>query len=129
MLLFLKETFQIRYPDNYLWEKPPYVSSLTVQFGSKNNLHFPLHLSLLLFVAFEFWGKNFSLAILAMVTAVYSAGLMLALRGAYSMDIFGACIYSAFSWLASLYLSYYVDVGIFGLCFQERFPEWAHHQC
>jgi hypothetical protein len=54
---------------------------------------------------------------------------MLVLRGAYSMDVFGACIYSAFSWIASWYLSYYVDVGLFGLNFQERFPDWPHLRC
>lgn len=52
-----------------------------------------------------------------MATAVYGSVLMLALRGAYSLDVFGACIYAAFAWQASLYLCYYIDVKVFGLSF------------
>jgi len=45
-------------------------------------------------------------------------------RGAYIIDVFAAVIFGHAFYILAEYLSYYVDVKIFGLTFQERFPDF-----
>jgi hypothetical protein len=124
----MQTTFKARYPENYLWERPPYLNSLTVAFGSYNDFHFPVHLALLIIACFEYKRKAV-VFLVALIACVYDSLLLLSLRGAYSMDVFGALIFSSFAWHASWYLSYFVDVKMLGLTFQERFPDWDYHHC
>jgi hypothetical protein len=67
--------------------------------------------------------------IFACLSTVYSSLIALTLRGAYSLDVFGAIIFASFSWISSWYLSYYIDVKVFGLIFQERFEDWKQNKC
>lgn len=50
--------------------------------------------------------------------------MALCTRGAYIIDLFAAWIFGHFFFVVGEQLSYYVDVLVFGLTFQERFPNF-----
>ena len=54
--------------------------------------------------------------------------MALCTRGAYIIDLFAAFIFGHYLFVVGEQLSYYVDVKIFGLTFQERFPHFPK-QC
>lgn len=61
-----------------------------------------------------------TLSILALVGNFY---LSLTLRGHYFIDNFGGFFMGFYFWLISYnWLSYYIDVGLFGMTLHERFP-------
>lgn len=116
--------FRVRYPEGYLWQYPGFYS-LTVSYGAANDMHFSVHVALLLLCFQEFRAMNFSLlGKAAFAAAIFESALGIFTRGAYSIDIFGAFIFGFFFWYVGFYLSYYIDVLVFGLTFQERFPHF-----
>ena len=67
------------------------------------------------------------LSILALVGDCY---LSLCFKGHYSIDNFGGLILGAHIWLCSNnWLSYYVDVKLFGMTLHERFPDQIQTEC
>lgn len=50
--------------------------------------------------------------------------MSLCTRGAYIIDLFAAFIFGHFFFVVGEQLAYYIDVKIFGLTFQERFPNF-----
>ena len=52
------------------------------------------------------------------------AFLVLVCRGAYIIDLLAAVIMGYFFWILGMWLSYWTDVKILGLSFQERFPHF-----
>ena len=113
-----------RYPDGYLWENPGFYS-LTTPYGASNDMHFTLHVCLLYVIFQELRTvKLYTLATIAFFTFIYQTCMVLFTRGAYIIDLFAAVIFGHFFFVVSEQLSYYIDVKIFGLCFQERFPHF-----
>ena len=122
--LITNALFKIRYPEGFLWEYPGFYS-LTVPYGMSNNFHFTVHVALLLVIFQEFRSmKYFKTQLLTFVVLVTQSFLILCCRGAYSIDLFAALIFGHFFWVLGNQLSYWIDVRVFGLTFQERFPEF-----
>lgn len=120
--LLCNATWKIRYPEDYQWGFPGFYS-LTVPYGMNNDFHFTLHVALLLIFFQELNAMHyFKAAKLSFFVCVLQALVSIVTRGAYSIDIFGAVIFGFFFWHVGEYLSYYIDVRVFGLTFQERFP-------
>lgn len=105
-----------------LWEYPGF-NSLTVPYGRSNDYFYNPVIALCTLLIKEFNSDNSTLlkymSVLALCGNFY---LSLALRGHYLMDNFGGLVLAAYIWEASNnWLSYYVDVKLFGMTFQERF--------
>ena len=94
-----------------------------------NDFHFTIHVGLLVTAFNEYWAMTYyKTAILSLLVCIFQTVMVLSLRGAYIIDIFGAVCFGHFFWIAGMWLSYYIDVKILGLPFQERFPEFPK-QC
>ena len=116
--------FKYRYPEGYLWENPGFYS-LTTPYGASNDMHFTLHVCLLYVIFQELRTvKLYVLAPIAFFAFIYQASMALFTRGAYIIDLFAAFIFGHFFFVVAEQLSYYIDVKIFGLTFQERFPHF-----
>ena len=124
ILIYLQLLFKYRYPDGYVWENPGFYS-LTTPYGASNDMHFTLHVCLL-YVAFQELrtSRYYPLAALALFTCVWQSIMALLTRGAYCIDLFAAFIFGHFFFVVSEQLAYYIDVKVFGLTFQERFPNF-----
>jgi len=121
---FTSAMFKYRYPEGYLWENPGFYS-LTTPYGASNDMHFTLHVALLYVVFQELRTlKLYVLAPFAFFVFLYQATMALCTRGAYIIDLFAAFIFGHFFFVVGEQLSYYVDVKIFNLTFQERFPNF-----
>ena len=97
--------------------------SLTTPYGMENNFHFTVHVSVLIIAYNEFSRMGFyMIAKFALFVAFYQSVMALACHGAYSIDIMGALIFGYFFMILGERLSYYIDVKVFGITFQERFP-------
>lgn len=117
--------FKYRYPDGYLWENPGFYS-LTTPYGASNDMHFTLHVCLLYVVFQELRTvKMYALATFAFFVLIYQTTMSLCTRGAYIIDLFAAFIFGHFFFILGERLAYYIDVKLFGLTFQERFPHFA----
>ena len=118
-------TFRMRYPTDFIWGYPGF-PSFTTPYGLANDFHFAVHVSLSILAANELWTvKYYNWSYLALVTSVTQTFLALSTRGAYSIDIIAAFLFGHFFWLVGEKLCYYIDVSIFGNCFQERFPDFV----
>lgn len=117
--------FKYRYPDGYLWENPGFYS-LTTPYGASNDMHFTLHVALLyvIFQELRTLELHWLAPTIAFVIFLYQAAVALTTRGAYIIDLFAAFIFGHYFFVVAEQLSYYIDVGIFGLTFQERFPNF-----
>ena len=116
--------FRIRYPDNSLWEYPGFFS-LTTPYGMANDSHFTVHVSLVYVVFLELMRNKYKvLAPFAFFIFMYQSFLVIITRGAYIIDVFAAIIFGHAFFIIAEYLAYYIDVSIFGLTFQERFPNF-----
>ena len=99
--------------------------SLTTPYGMENNFHFTVHVSLLLVACLEFRELGFHrLAQLALFVTLFQSVMALACHGAYSIDIMAALMFGYFFMILGEKLSYYIDVKVFGLTFQERFEAY-----
>ena len=83
-----------------------------------NDFHFTIHIALLVVIFNEFWAmRYFKTAILTLLVLAAQTFMVLSLRGAYIIDIFGALVFGHFFWLFGMWFSYYVDVKMLGLPF------------
>ena len=116
--------FKYRYPEGYLWENPGFYS-LTTPYGASNDMHFTLHVALL-YVLFQELRtlKLYWVATAAFFVFLWQAAMALTTRGAYIIDLFAAFIFGHYFFVVGEQLSYYIDVSVFGLTFQERFPDF-----
>ena len=88
-------------------------------------MHFCLHVCLLYVIFHELRTvKLYVLATIAFFVFFYQFTMALCTRGAYIIDLFAAWIFGHFFFVVAEQLSYYIDVKIFGLTFQERFPNF-----
>lgn len=116
--------FKMRYPDGFAWTYPGFYS-LTVSYGMTNDFHFTVHVALMILIYRELEAMGYNVVSkLVFAFAVTQSFVAIVLRGAYSIDIFAAFIFGFFFWHLGNYLSYYIDVCVFGLSFQERFPQF-----
>lgn len=120
----ISQLFLMRYPDNMIWDYPGWYS-LTVSYGAANDLHFSVQVALLVAIAWEYytmrWFKLTGLTFIALFSQMF---LLLALRGAYSIDVFGGLVFGHYGWTWAYHYSYLIDCNVFGLTFQERFPHY-----
>lgn len=100
-----------------LWDFPGWYS-LSVSYGAANDMHFTVWIALLVLVLREFWELHYyictALTLVALVSQIF---LVLALQGAYSIDVFGALVFGHFFWSVGYHYSYLIDVNVFGLVF------------
>jgi len=89
-------------------------------------MHFTLHVALLyvIFQELRTLELHWLAPTIAFVIFLYQAAVALTTRGAYIIDLFAAFIFGHYFFVVAEQLSYYIDVGIFGLTFQERFPNF-----
>ena len=115
--LIVGALFKIRYPDNMIWDFPGSYS-LSVSYGSSNDLHFTVHVALLLIICHEFHALRYrALMGISIVALIIQSFLILVLRGAYSIDLFAAYVFGHFFWHLGQHFSYLIDVDVFGLTF------------
>jgi hypothetical protein len=109
--------FKMKYPANMIWEYPGF-HSLTVNYGSANDMHFCVHIALLMVIFLELWQlKLHKFAIVTFMTLFSQIFLILSLQGAYSIDVFGGLVFGHFFWSVGYHYSYLIDCNIFGLTF------------
>lgn len=68
-------------------------------------------------VAAEFRALRSMLFWVTLLAIFYQSILILAMRGAYMIDVFAGLVFGYFWWIIAQNLSYYVDVKIFGMFF------------
>ena len=119
--VMMRQLFAMRTPENYAWQYPGFYS-LSVKYGLSNDTHFVLHCAILTVCFYELWEVRSMLLIPSIITLTATIFLLMVLRGCFMIDIFGAVIFGQFAWHFANRVSYFIDVKVFGLHFQERFP-------
>jgi hypothetical protein len=109
--------FKIKYPEQMIWEYPG-LHSVTVWYGSANDMHFSVHVALLFVVFWEYWQIKYTkFAIATFGVLLSQIFLLLSLQGCYSIDIFGGLAFGHFFWTVGYHYSYLIDCNLFGLTF------------
>ena len=105
-----------------LWEFPGFYS-LTIRYGNQNDYYFNTVVASCAILVLEFHAiKQHLLMVLAIVALVGNFYLSLCLKGHYLIDNFGGLMIGVYMWIVSNnWLSYFVDVKLFGLTLYERF--------
>ena len=117
--------FKIRQPvGGDIWDHPGF-PSLVIQYGSENDYYFNPAISVCILLVLEYRQLNEKklmwLSILALIADCY---LSLCFKGHYSIDNFGGLMLGAHAWIISNnWLSYYIDVKLFGMTLHERYPD------
>ena len=107
------------------WHNPGF-PSLTVQYETCNNAYYfnPVIGFLVALCAEYRIEKKYFLQFLSFIGIISNMFLSLTLKGHYSIDQYGGLIIGFWSWKVSHnWLSYYIDVKIFGMTIHERFTE------
>lgn len=118
----MQRIFSIRYPEGYLWDFPGFYS-ITVPYGKTNDFFFSGHIGCCMINFCEFsairWNKmaNFSF-----FTGVLQATLMISLRSHYFIDLVAGVVFAHYFWLLSERYCYLIDVKVFKIPFNKRFP-------
>jgi hypothetical protein len=112
----LSALYKMRFPETSLWHYPGFYS-LLVEYGPTNDTHFTLQIAVLVALAAEYRALRSKLFYLAVFATVYQSILILVLRGAYMIDVFAAFVFGHFFWIAGQWVSYYIDVKVFGMLF------------
>jgi len=123
--------FKIRLPPGGdIWGFPGFYS-MVVQYGSNNDYYFNPALAVCIQLVLEFkYLKQKTLMCLSILALIGDCYLSLCFKGHYSIDNFGGLILGAYIWICSNYwLSYYVDVKLFGMTLHERFPDQIQTEC
>jgi len=82
-----QQIFQMRYPENYLWEYPGF-PSLSVSYLKTNDFFYSGHIGFPTIFGFEHWKlQNKVLMIFCIFTALLEAFTMIISRGHYSIDL------------------------------------------
>lgn len=120
--LFVQKLFFMRYPDGYLWDFPG-IYSMTVPYGTTNDFFYSGHIGMCMLCFLEFkanlWNKW---AYYSLVTMIFQAMLMIALRGHYVIDLISGVIFAHYFWMYSERLSYLIDVNLLRMPLKKRFP-------
>lgn len=120
----LSMLFKIRFPEGGdLWNFPGFYS-LTIPYGNSNDYYFNpvIAVSIQLFHEFKTIGKS-SLMWLSLLALIANNYLSITLKGHYSIDNFGGFVIGHYIWIVTdNWISYFVDVKLFGMTIHERFP-------
>ena len=117
--------FMIRKPPGGdIWEYPGFFS-ITVQYGAQNDYYFNPTMSVCICLVMEFRQmKKRCLMAISLIAMLGECYLSLCFRGHYTIDNFGGIMLGAYLWLVSNnWLSYYIDVKLFGMTLHERYPD------
>jgi hypothetical protein len=124
LLRFLNTAlFRMRSPENGdLWEFPGFYS-LTVSYGRQNDYYYNPVVALCMILKCEYKEQGLMLlSYLSFVALIGCTYLALCLRGNYFIDVYGGIVMGYYIWLCcNNWLSYYVDVKLFGMTMHERF--------
>lgn len=120
---FFRKTFMIAHPIDELWTFPGFYS-LVVHYGRSNDYHYNTVTAVTTMLSCEFYDHRiYSLMMLSIIAMLGNFYLSLVLRGHYVIDNFGGFFLGFYFWLISYnWLSYYIDVCLFGMTLHERFP-------
>lgn len=118
---YFSSWFMMSPPPGDLWHYPGFYS-LTVPYGRSNDYHYNTVLAITIMLALEYHNlKYFSLMWLAIICMLGNAYLTTALRGHYFIDNFGGLCAGYYFWtISNNWLSYYIDVKLFGMTLHER---------
>lgn len=112
----------MRYTDGYLWDFPGFYS-ITVPYGKTNDFFFSGHIGCCMICFCEFkahgWKK---FAVFSLFTMLFQFTLMISLRGHYMIDLISGIVFAHYFWLLSERYSYLIDVKVFKIPFEKRFP-------
>jgi len=123
--------FKIRSPPGGdIWSFPGFYS-ITVLYGSNNDYYFNTTIAVCIQMILEYkYLKQKTLMSLSILALIGDCYLSLCFKGHYSIDNFGGLIFGAYLWICSHnWLSYYVDVKLFGMTLHERFPDQIQTEC
>ena len=122
--LILTELFLLRQPEGGdLWVNPGW-GSLTVQYGMRNDYYFNpvVAICLQLFLEYRQLDQHF-LKWLCLVALTGNVYLTMSLRGHYLIDNYGGIIFGYQIWsMVNNFVTYWIDVRLFGMTFEQRFP-------
>lgn len=109
-------------PGGDLWTFPGFYS-LTMEYGKHTDYYFNPVISLTTQLFFEYRvERNRVLQYLSLLAFIGDFYLSLMLKGHYFIDNYGGLVLGYYIWIASNnWLSYYVDVKLFGMTLHERF--------
>lgn len=112
----------MRYPEGYLWEFPGFYS-ITVPYGRTNDFFFSGHIGCCILCYCEFKAHGwYKFAYFSMGTMIFQFFLMIGLRGHYAIDLISGILFAHYFWLLAERYSYLLDVKLFHIPFQKRFP-------
>jgi hypothetical protein len=115
----------MRFPDGYLWDFPGFYS-VTVPYGKTNDFFFSGHIGCCMICFCEFKAVNWNkFAYFSIFTMVFQFSLMIALRGHYMIDLVSGIVFAHYFWLLSERYSYIIDVKVFKIPFNKRFPTFT----
>jgi hypothetical protein len=120
---FFTSLFKMRAPEGGdLWKFPGFYS-LTVGYGSQNDYYFNSTVAICTLLICEY--RQLGLHVLKWISLLALVGdfyLSISLKGSYFIDLFGGVMLGYYIWLATNnWISYYVDVKLFGMTIHERF--------
>jgi len=94
-----------------------------VPYGKTNDFFFSGHVGCCVINYLEYsaigWRK---LARFSAVTCLFQVALMVSLRGHYFIDLISGVVFAHYLWMLSERYSYLVDVKVFRIPFEKRFP-------
>ena len=92
-------------------------------YGKTNDFFFSGHVGCCIINYLEYsaigWRK---LARFSAVTCIFQVALMVSLRGHYFIDLISGVVFAHYLWMLSERYSYLVDVKVFRIPFEKRFP-------
>ena len=127
LLYFLRSIntlfFKMKAPEGGdLWDHPGF-PSLVVSYGSQNDYYFNPVVAVMVLLFMEFkYQQLYKLMWTALFCGLFNWYMCTALRGHYFIDNVGGVMHGCYVWfMAHNWLSYYIDVKLFGMTVHERY--------
>jgi hypothetical protein len=121
--------YEMATPEDYIW-KSPGMPSLLQTYNKSDFFYFSPAIGLGLVTCLEYFHHDRKvLGIAQGVIIVCVSFLYIITRKHFFVDIFGGLILGHYMWMMAGRVAPWVDYGIFGIPFSERYPKFVEQKC